>query len=207
MDRNEFHHFSAIGAKDQFQKEVYEYAEKLAKENNFKNIIDVGCGSGYKLLKNFASNYQFIGIDIRETYQHLLKTYPEYNWMDGEKTDFSKLKADVVICADVIEHVENPNELLTKIKSISDVKMIVLSSPDRLLVRGWYDYGPPKNITHIREWNGKEFAKYIKSQGLEIITHQVTNYGNSTQMLVCKPVDTKRKKEINKELGNVKSSI
>lgn len=188
MARKEFYHFSAIGDKDLFQKEVYKYAESLAKENNFKKIIDVGCGSGYKLIKNFASNYDFIGMDIRETYNYLIETYPEYDWLDGEKADFSKLEADLVICADVIEHVKDPNELLSKIKSISGVKIIVLSTPDRLLARGWYDYGPPKNYTHIREWNGKEFAKYIKSQNLEVVSHQITHYRNSTQMLVCKPI-------------------
>jgi len=185
--RKKYHHFSAIGATDQCQKEVYEIAEKVAAEYHIQSIIDVGCGSGYKLMKLFADKYEFIGIDIKSSYEHLVKNYSNFNWLDGEIVDYSTLKADLVICSDVIEHVVDPDDLLQKIKSIQGLKMIVISTPDRLLIRNWFDYGPPKNTTHVREWNGKEFAKYIASHQLEIITHQMTNYNDKTQLIVCKP--------------------
>ena len=140
------------------------------------------------MLKHFGKNYSFTGIDIGTTYEHLVKTFPEHNWQDGEAVDYSSLHGHLVICADVIEHVDDPSALLDKIKSIQQLQLVVLSTPDRLLARGWFDYGPPKNWTHMREWNGKEFARYIASQGFEIISHQMVSYQNHTQMMICRPV-------------------
>lgn len=183
--RKKYAHFSAKGAKDEMQNEVYKIAENIARENNLTQIIDVGCGSGYKLMKFFKQNYQVIGIDIQTTYDYLMSQYPDQTWVNGETVDFSSLTADVVICADVIEHVVNPDELVENIKKIKNLKYVVLSTPDRLLVRGWHDFGPPKNVTHVREWSGKEFSKYIGPK-LNIVSQQVTHYDHGTLVLVCK---------------------
>jgi 2-polyprenyl-3-methyl-5-hydroxy-6-metoxy-1,4-benzoquinol methylase len=184
--RKQYAHFSAIGAKDEMQNEVYETAYGLAEEHGLQNIIDVGCGAGYKLIKFFSKEYDFIGIDIQTTYEYLVKQYPAYHWVNGETLDYSELTGDLVICADVIEHVIDPIDLLQKIKSIKNVKFIILSTPDRLLVRGSYDFGPPGNWSHMREWTGKEFANFIRPH-LNILTHQISNYSQGTQLLVCKP--------------------
>lgn len=43
------HHFSAIEAKDECQREVYEAAAQLAEKYQYTTIVDVGCGGAYKL--------------------------------------------------------------------------------------------------------------------------------------------------------------
>ena len=59
--RQSYHHFSDIGATDQAQKEVYETALALGKTHQYQNILDVGCGSGYKLVKLFGEHFNIIG--------------------------------------------------------------------------------------------------------------------------------------------------
>ncbi len=190
--RNKYAHFSAIGAKDQGQKEVYQLAAQMARKNKFRKIIDVGCGSAFKLLREFEG-LDFQGIEIGKTYQHLLEKYPDQQWLDGETVNYAQLEAEMVVCSDVIEHVLDPDDLLSKIKSIQGLQCLAISTPDRLLARGWFDYGPPANPTHQREWNGHEFASYLESQGLEIISQQITKYTESTQMLFCRPRNVNRK--------------
>lgn len=187
IHREKYFHFLAIQAKDEGQKEVYEAAREIAKKENFNSVIDVGCGSAFKLINQFSEKHHFIGIDIKETFAYLSNTYPQYDWRDGETIDYSTLKADLVICSDVIEHMVDPDALLQNIRLIQNLKLLALSTPDRLLARGWFDFGPPHNPTHIREWNGKEFATYVESQGFDILYHQITRYNQHTQMLTCKP--------------------
>ena len=183
--RKKYTHFSDIKNEDQWQKEVYEIAAATANMHNYKKILDIGCGSAFKLIKNFSTKYDFIGIEVGDTLRYLQEKYPDYTWLNGELVDYSNLDAEMIICADVIEHVLDPSAFLNRIRQVKNVKKILISTPDRLLARGWYDFGPPKNPAHIREWNGKEFYNYISSLGFEILSHQVTNYSASTQLVIC----------------------
>ena len=40
-------HFDDTKLKDEWQKEVYEYALKIAEEKHLKTVLDYGCGSAY----------------------------------------------------------------------------------------------------------------------------------------------------------------
>lgn len=69
-----------------------------------------------------------------------------------------------VICSDVIEHLVNPSNLLNQIHNLMDhAEFCILTTPERDLVRGESDLGPPENIHHIREWNMKELENLLQN--------------------------------------------
>jgi len=184
--RTQYQHHDDSLLEDQWQLEIYLHALGLMKKKKFKSIVDIGCGSGYKLV-TYLGDYETLGLELPANVEILRKKYPERKW---EVSDFSvtDITTDIVICADVIEHLVNPDELLDYIKCIS-YKYLILSTPDRNLVyRPWHKgyYGPPKNQAHIREWNFKEFGEYI-SMHFNVIDQRVTNLGQCTQMIICKP--------------------
>lgn len=162
---------------DEWQKEVYEYAKTNADENNFKTILDIGTGSGYKLIKYF-NDYTTLGIDIPSTVLYLKEKYPNKAWTD----QFVPVVGyDLVICSDVIEHLPDPDLLIDLIIQC-DPKLIVLSTPDRNLLYKHDHDGPPFNKAHVREWTMLEFYKYIDSK-LDVLDHYVSNYNQSTQVI------------------------
>jgi 2-polyprenyl-3-methyl-5-hydroxy-6-metoxy-1,4-benzoquinol methylase len=164
---------------DLHQKEVYEFARRIADENNFSKIIDIGTGSGYKLLKNFP-DMETLGIDLPPTVKWLRETYPDKKWSDV----FDPVEGyDMIISSDVIEHIPDPNILLDLIAQ-SKPKLIVLSTPDRDLLEFGKD-GPPKNRAHVREWTMPEFSDYIGSR-FEILEHFISNQKQSTQTILAK---------------------
>jgi len=92
----------------------------------------------------------------------------------------------LLICADVIDHILDPDRLLDYIDTVP-AERIILSTPDRSLMyghrqRGWW--GPPHNPWHIREWSFSEFAGYVSAR-FRIIEHVITNRTQATQMIVC----------------------
>lgn len=185
--RSQNHHHDDSLQEDQWQLEVYLHALGIMKKNNYKSIIDIGCGSAYKLI-TYLGDYQTLGLELPVNVEVLRKKYPERQWQVSDFSMKSVITTDVVICSDVIEHLVNPDELLEYIKNIT-YKYLVLSTPDRsLMYRPWHRhyYGPPRNMAHIREWSYKEFAKYI-SLHFGIIDHRVTNLSQYTQMIICRP--------------------
>ena len=176
-------YFDDTPLKDEYQKQVYELARFYLDKHNCKDVLDIGCGSGFKLVHYFP-DCNTIGIDISPTYEFLIEKYPHNVWLNATQKETYPAKTDIIICADVIEHLVDPDELINTIKKI-DFEILFISTPERNTMRGWYDYGPPENICHVREWNTKEFRKYMSSH-FEIISHQITSVEDATQLLICK---------------------
>lgn len=170
---------------DQYQREVYEFAADFAKKMSLRRIYDVGCGSGYKLIKYFA-DYHAVGFDLEPTVHFLRARYPEREWQVCGLGCDALSRADLVICADVVEHVLDPSSVMEFIDRLA-TRYIILSTPDRDLMYppgSGYRHGPPSNRTHVREWNYREFERYVSSY-FEVLDHRITNYVQGTQMVLC----------------------
>jgi len=157
--KNDF--LDTSGRSDEYQNDVYVYAKKITESHDVKTISDVGCGSAYKLLKYFKS-FEFNGYDLEPTVTLLKERFPENDWIISDFNSTPK-QSDLVICADVIEHVDDPDELIGFIMKMNP-KHVVLSTPDRDLLYyklGRSIVGPPANKHHIREWTFDEFREYI----------------------------------------------
>jgi len=161
---------------DQWQREVYELAATFEPSS----VIDVGCGSAFKLLQHFAQR-DTLGIEIGRTLRWLRATHPERRWAEFDPLKARELDADLVICADVIEHVANPDAMLEFLTTMS-WQTLVLSTPDRDLVAGTNDWGPPGNPAHYREWSAHEMRKYVE-RWIPIESQRVVG---STQILIAR---------------------
>jgi 2-polyprenyl-3-methyl-5-hydroxy-6-metoxy-1,4-benzoquinol methylase len=177
--------FDDTGNQDEWQREVYLTAAEIMRANGFTRVIDVGCGSGFKLMR-YLGQYDTLGLDVSPTLEFLRATYPDRRWAQSD-FDARGLSADVVICSDVIEHLPDPDALVAFIRAIP-CAAIVLSTPERALSLaqwGGPTNGPPKNRTHFREWSFAEFRRYLNSY-FDVIRHVITNVEQSTQMVVCR---------------------
>lgn len=178
--------FDDTATRDEWQAEVYEHAAAIAGRHGYTSVLDIGCGSAFKLMKHFR-HCRTLGVDVADTCGFLRERYPDRDWMDADSFRLCDAEADLVICADVIEHIENPDDFMENLAR-ANWKCLVMSTPDRLL---WYgastlDLGPPSNPHHYREWTGHEFRAWVQ-RFFEVESHQVTNYHQATQMLVCRP--------------------
>lgn len=173
-------HFDDSKNKDEWQNEVYQMAKEALDKHGFEDVIDFGCGSGFKLLKYFK-NSNTLGFEIEPTLSYLRDKYVDSKWasFDAEK----KYSCDILILSDVIEHLENPSDVLQSLIESIDFKMIFISTPDRSLLEDGRPYGPPKNVSHYREWNFNEFKAYL-SDYIEIENHLVTNREQATQLII-----------------------
>jgi len=177
---------------DEWQKEVYQYAAARMRSEGMQFVHDIGCGSGYKLV-HYLGQYKTIGYDLEPTVSFLKSTYADRVWRVAGSAVPKDEPVELVICADVIEHVRDPDDLLIFLSALG-ARYVIISTPDRdlLYAKGRSErYGPPANPSHMREWNRREFRRYI-GETFDIIEHTVTNRVQGTQMVLCKPRNSQR---------------
>ena len=46
-------------------------------------VVDIGCGSGYKLVNYISGEFETIGVETEPAISHLRKSYPNEVWIDS----------------------------------------------------------------------------------------------------------------------------
>ncbi|MEI7502221.1 MAG: class I SAM-dependent methyltransferase [Paludibacter sp.] len=158
------HHFNMFVYFKQQLKNHFNSADNI-------NILDVGPGHGFfsYIVRTNIPNYNSIDIvDISEasllmTQRMIGDVCPKTNYFNVDIFDYQPTKKyDLIILGEVIEHLDNPKEILMK---LSD-----LLSPNGVL---WVT--APTNapaIDHVFLFrNGEEIIELINSSNLEVVKH------------------------------------
>ena len=183
--RLKFNHFDDTKNKDQYQDHVYKAAADIAEGP----VLDVGTGSGFKLVKHFKDR-PFAGTDLEPTIKWLKKTYQDHRWIVSDFAKPIKEEFDLIICADVIEHLVDPDKLLSWLSKCKWNKLMI-STPERddLVKVGWAKkLGPPKNPAHCREWNTAELRRYMEDW-FKVVRHwkEKDKNGLMNQIILVSP--------------------
>ena len=146
-----------------------------------KNVLDVGCGVGYigRKLKEI-SNMTVDGIEPdKESYKLAKHIYDNsFNFYIGDNSnqdylDFCKSskKYDCIILADLIEHLEKPDELLSILyKKLAKDGKVLVSIPNVAhvdvisnLIDKRFNYNKTGILdsTHLRFWTENSFYEFI----------------------------------------------
>lgn len=165
-----------IDSSNYYQHSVYTEAVRRARERFGKDfsVIDVGCGSGNKLVSLVAPfTKNTTGVDQEFIIEKARSLHPDMTWFVNDLSDpatslHEGSKYDLVICSDVIEHLVDPDVLLSKIKDVMHSRsLLVLSTPERDILRGKDSIMTP-HPEHIREWNTAELRDYLQSEGFVV---------------------------------------
>ena len=148
--------------------------------NENDGVLDVGCGNGaltYDLGKKVK---KIIGIDINENNIIIAKnkfSRKNIEYIHGDiLTEIPNQRFDVIILSNVLEHIDNRQELLKKLKK--SASKILLRVP--LINRSWIDLYKKElgleyrlDKTHKIEYTIKNFKKEIEGVGLNIIKYSI----------------------------------
>lgn len=142
--------------------------EQIVKRTEFQNkknikILDIGCGRGNISLPLASIGYQVLGIDLnKESIEEINKnnkfTNAEFR-VQNATTLSTDEKYDFIIASEVIEHIEEPENLLISLKKILKEKgFLILTVPNG---KSWEERFR-KFTTHTKR--GRNFKKYIKEK-------------------------------------------
>lgn len=148
-----------------------------------KKVLDVGCSEGKlgKYLKRYK-NATVFGIDISDRAIKKAKKNLDGAYLLNIETNnlpFPRKSFDVIICADVLEHLFNPLLVLKKLKPyLKDNGIFILSIPNVAnikvrwnLLRGRFDYQKYgiMDDSHIHFFTKKTVCRLIDNAGMKII--------------------------------------
>jgi ubiquinone/menaquinone biosynthesis C-methylase UbiE len=146
----------------------------LTQSLTFNSAIDVGCGEGeiISLLREYYPQCFIMGIDIDEKVLEKAKQRNkgiEFKVQNIMQLDIPDNSFDLVICLEVLEHLDNPVTALKEIVRISK-KYILCSVPNEPiwsflnLCRLAYIKNLGNTPGHIQKWSKKSFVNFLSGQ-------------------------------------------
>lgn len=166
-----------VEASGRFQWHVYRWARDLIVRERLWSVLDLGCGVGTKLreiLRPVCDDITAVDQPNAIAAARSLGTDADLIEMDLEKPAATLGRTfDVILCADVLEHLLDPDPALALIRaSCHQTTRVLLSTPDRRRRRGRACMQSDKP-EHVREWSAAEFARYARTRGLKVETRRM----------------------------------
>lgn len=95
---------------------IYCEAKKSSKE---RIVLDLGCGAGY-FSRILSSQFRTIGLDIDRSFQVQRRRFKKLDFIlaDISFMPFRSHSVDIVVCISVLEHLQNLNDVMKKIKGV-----------------------------------------------------------------------------------------
>ncbi len=102
-----------------------------------RRVLDAGCGAAYgtRMLAEAGAS-EVVGVDMSESVLeavgHDMPSTVRLETGDVRSLDFPAGAFDLVVCFEVIEHVEKPEEVIEElVRMVSDDGVLIVSTPDR----------------------------------------------------------------------------
>lgn len=162
-----------IDAAREFQFHVYRRAVAEVGDPSGSSIVDVGSGPPHKLaqlLRRKEIQVTLVDQPNAETIAREIMPFANFIAANLEAIDLVLPdQFDVAICADVVEHLVDPDPCLRFIrKHLKSGGRLFISTPERDVLRGVNCFESPHPM-HVREWNRREFSRFLESRGFEVL--------------------------------------
>lgn len=161
---------------------------KSMPSNKKQIVLDVGCSKGFIGQSLKDSNFEFYGVDCdKKDAEIASKYYKNVKIMDldKDKIDYSDKKFDILIFADILEHLKNPKELIVNTKPLLKKNGLIIISTGNIaniyirisLLFGNFSYAEKGILdkTHLKFFTLKTMKQFIKETGLKMLKEEFTS--------------------------------
>lgn len=171
------------------------YAEEIKTQcvkTNFKNILEIGCGTGL-LSKGFIDDEaNFLGVDtsagMLEVFNKKFSNYPKVKsqLINLEKEEIPIDQIDLVISSMAFHHLENPFQLLKKLKSHL-ASNAILTFIDLDQEDGSFHPDPKNMGVHHFGFSEQEIKSWAQELGFKVYKRSTLNivHKNNKEYPIC----------------------
>jgi ubiquinone/menaquinone biosynthesis C-methylase UbiE len=141
-------------------------------QNEKLSVIDAGCGLGFTVLEISKSMKfsEITGVDFsRVAIEGAKRKFPEFKWQQVDLlSETANLNADILVCTEVIEHVENYRILLNNLVNILQPGGLLL-----LTTQSGKVHETEVQVGHVRHFKIDEMIYELEQKGLDVIHQQL----------------------------------
>jgi len=146
-----------------------------------ESVLDCGCGYGYGAKLLSKSGARITGCDKNDlVIQQSRKRFPEIDFLIGDVLSLDLAPFDVVVCMEVIEHVEDISTFLERIKKLTK-QYAVFSTPRAL---PFEKRSRVRQLFHVYEFEKSELISLLKRYWNSVLvftqTDEIVSSGNAT---------------------------
>jgi len=170
---------------------IASWVESIARQraNGVLDILDVGCGTGEHLTAPLAARgYRVVGVDVHAASIEAARSRRVIPGLSFELGDVADVRGtgrqfDVVICSEVLEHVDDPREFLTAVRPlVRSSGALILTTPNGYGSYEWLSSAERcfrrlglHQLLRWIFWNGRSAARRMRrlpvpSRPLEALT-------------------------------------
>jgi SAM-dependent methyltransferase len=131
-------------------------------------VLDAGCGVGYgaEMIARAGAS-RVVGVDLAPeaiaTASERVGEVVDFQVGDVQDLPFAEGSFDLVVCFEVLEHLEDPEPAITALKGVlRDGGLLIVSSPNR----GVY---PPGNPHHLHEFTVEELRDALTARFANVV--------------------------------------
>jgi len=149
---------------------VQQYVREIAKDKNIVKILDVGCGEGFisGLVQAHCKNVEITGVDYAKEALDIARSLNrDITFIEGSiyQIPFEEKSFDIVLCTEVLEHLQNPVEAATELQRVAK-RYLLVTVPEEpwfcvgniLALKNVFRLGNP--IDHINHWTFRGFKRF-----------------------------------------------
>lgn len=153
------------------------FTELLQETEAVDSILEAGCGEGE--VSDFLWKYYggSCPIDAFDRSEKVIRQAAEKNadirFFEGDIYDLARGGYSLVVCSEVLEHLEHPETALEKLVCAAE-KYIIVSVPREPLwrvlnmLRGKYWRSLGNTPGHVRHWSSRSFVDFLQGCGAEV---------------------------------------
>ena len=156
-----------------------------------QNILDLGCAAGY-ISADWRDNNYIIGLDISQKSVDQAKHLLSQAYLLDLETDtwppqVTDKKFDIILCAEIIEHLFNPQDFLNKLKDLLQPQgSIILTTPNflvwnnrlRMLLGNYGQKEIFNDSSHIRLFSYNSLKVLLDKLNFEVVKEDNLWYPN-----------------------------
>ena len=161
----------------------------ILKKSNFNfdainSITDIGCGVGQIIIEAkksnlFNSKCIFEGYDLNpDAIQLAKKNYEQISFNNEDFINLNTTKKDLIIVADVFEHIQDPYNFLSKLKEKGDFFLFNIPLEISLfsMIRTKNIFKESySNVGHLHFYTKRTSLLLLKSIGIDVINYNLVN--------------------------------
>lgn len=163
-----------------------------------EKVLDVGCASGWFLsqIKEKYPKASYFGVDIYDdAIEYGKKRYGKMELLvaDAHKLPYKSSSFDLLVCTEVLEHVDDPGLVIQEIKRVlqkNGKAIIELDSGSVLFSIVWFLWRLSKggvwNHSHLHSFTVQKLEKMLKKGGFTIERKNRFNLGMGMVFSVIK---------------------